>query len=185
MIDDILKDAESRMEKTVAALESELSKIRSNRAHPSLLEHLTVDYYGSQTPLQQVATVNAEDARTLVVTPWEKQMVALIEKAIINSGLGLNPASAGMVIRVPMPALTEERRRDLTKVVRDEVERARIAVRNIRRDVNSDFKDLQKDKEISEDDEKRAQARSQKLTDDYIAKIDAICAKKESDLMTI
>jgi ribosome recycling factor len=185
MIDVIFNEAKTRMDKTISSLESDLSKIRSNRAHPSLLEHLTVDYYGNQTPLQQVASINAEDARTLVVAPWEKQMVSVIEKAIMNSGLGLNPASAGMVIRVPMPALTEERRRDLTKVVRDEVERARVAVRNIRRELNTDLKELQKSKEISEDDEKRAQTKSQKLTDDFIAKIDAICEKKESELMTI
>ena len=185
MIDDLLNEAQERMEKSVSALESELSKIRSNRANPSLLEGLMVDYYGSPTPLKQVATLGAEDARTLTVTPWEKNLVAVIEKAIMNSGLGLNPCSAGTTIRVPMPALTEERRKDLIKVVRDEIEKARIAVRNIRRDVNNDFKELLKSKDISEDDEKRAQVRSQKLTDTYVAKIDAILAKKESDLMTI
>jgi len=151
MISDIQKDAEARMQKSIEALKNELSKIRTGRAHPSLLNHVTVDYYGSEVPIGQVANIVVEDSRTLAVTPWEKPMVAAVEKAIMTSDLGLNPSSAGTVIRVPMPPLTEERRRDLTKVVKHEGEQGKVAIRNIRRDANSDIKDLLKDKEISED----------------------------------
>lgn len=185
MIEDITKDAESRMKKSVDALHTELAKIRTGRAHPSLLDHVNVDYYGSPTPIKQVANVVVEDARTLAVTPWEKNMVQAIEKAIMTADLGLNPATAGTVIRVPMPALTEERRRDLVRVVKAEAEQGRVAIRNIRRDANADFKDLLKDKEISEDAERNAIENMQKLTDKYIAKIDEALAVKEKEMMEI
>jgi ribosome recycling factor len=149
MINDIIKDAETRMKKSIDSLRGELAKVRTGRAHPSLLEHIMVDYYGSDTPLSQVASIGVEDARTLTVTPWERPMVQAVEKAIMNSDLGLNPNSAGTVIRIPMPQLTEERRRDLVKVVKGEGENGKIAVRNIRRAANSDFKMLEKEKEIS------------------------------------
>lgn len=185
MIDEILKDAEIRMQKSVESLKTELTKVRTGRAHPSLLEHIAVEYYGSEVPLSQVASIGVEDARTLTVTPWEKPMVQAIEKAIMNSDLGLNPNSAGTVIRIPMPQLTEERRRDLVKVVRHEAENGKIAIRNIRRDANSDFKSLEKEKEISEDDERRAQDSVQKLTDKYVKEIDAVLVLKEEDLMKV
>lgn len=185
MIEEIQQDAETRMNKTIDALKDELAKVRTGRAHPSLLDHVTVDYYGSMVPLSQVANIGIEDSRTLSITPWERTMVQAIEKAIMTSDLGLNPNSAGTVIRVPMPALTEERRRDLVKVVRGEAEGSRIAIRNIRRDANSGFKMLQKDKEISEDDERRAQDVIQKLTDQFVKVIDEILVKKEQDLMEI
>lgn len=185
MIDDIKKDAAERMAKTVEALSHELAKIRTGRAHPSLLDHIMVSYYGTDTPLRQVANITAEDARTLLVTPWERTMVQAIEKAILQSDLGLNPNTAGTAIRVPMPALTEERRRDLIKVARHEAEQARVAVRNIRRDANGDLRNLVKDKMISEDDERRGQEIVQKLTDQYIKDIDAVLAEKEEDLMSI
>jgi ribosome recycling factor len=185
MIDEILKDAENRMQKSVESLKSELAKVRTGRAHPSLLEHITVDYYGSETPLSQVASIGVEDARTLTVTPWEKPMVQAVEKAIMKSDLGLNPNSAGTVIRIPMPQLTEERRKDLVKVVRHEGENGKVAIRNIRRDANSDFKSLQKEKEISEDDERKAQEQVQKLTDKYVSEIDEILKAKEEDLMKV
>lgn len=185
MIDEIIEDAEDRMQKTIEVLKTELSKIRTGRAHSSLLDHITVEYYGSEVPLSQVANIAIEDARTLSVTPWEKPMVQVVEKAIINSDLGLNPMSAGTVIRVPVPALTEERRRDLVKVVKHEAENTRIAIRNIRRDANSDFKSLEKDKEISEDDERRAQDTIQKLTDKYVKEVEVILDQKEQDLMAI
>ena len=185
MIDEIKKDAESRMAKSVSALKQEMSKIRTGRAHTSLLDHIMVDYYGTDTPLKQVANVTVEDSRTLNITPWEKPMVAVIEKAILTSNLGLNPASAGTVIRVPMPPLTEERRKDLVKVVRHEAENGRVAIRNIRRDANSDFKDLLKEKEISEDDEHRAQDAIQKITDKFIADIDKVLKDKEVELMEV
>ncbi len=185
MIDEILKDAEARMNKSIAALQSELAKIRTGRAHPSLLDHVTVDYYGSEVPISQVANVNVDDPRTLAVTPWEKDMVGKVEKAIMTSDLGLNPVTAGTVIRVPMPALTEERRRDLVKVVRQELEAGKVAVRNIRRDANSDLKELEKEKEISEDDERRAQEQVQKLTDKAIKEMEAVLAVKEKELMEI
>jgi len=185
MIDDINKSAEERMKKSVHAFKDELSKVRTGRAHPSLLEHIMVDYYGSATQLSQVANVAVENSRTLMVTPWEKDMVAKIEKAIMTSDLGLNPSTAGTIIRVPLPALTEERRKDLTRVVREEAERARVAVRNIRREANNDFKELIKAKEIGEDDERRAEGDVQKLTDKYISEIDHITTAKEKDLMTV
>lgn len=185
MIEDIHQDALARMGKTLEALKTEFSKIRTGRATPSLLDHITVDYYGSQTPLNQVAKVSVEDSRTLSITPWEKTMVAPIEKAIMTSDLGLNPASAGTVIRVPMPPLTEERRKDLVRVVRQEAEGGRVAVRNIRRDANNELKLLVKEKEISEDEERRAQEAVQKLTDQYIAEIDSVLAHKEKELMEI
>lgn len=185
MIQEILKDAEERMNKSIAALENELTKIRTGRAHPSLLDHVTVEYYGSEVPISQVANVNVDDPRTLAVTPWEKDMVGKIEKAIMTSDLGLNPVTAGTVIRVPMPALTEERRRDLVKVVRQELEAGKVAVRNIRRDANSDLKELQKAKEISEDDERRAEEQVQKLTDKAIKKMEEVLAVKEKELMEI
>ena len=185
MIDEILDDAEERMSKSVDALSSALTKIRTGRAHPSLLEHITVEYYGAETPLNQVANVSVEDARTLSITLWEKDMVKAVEKAIMKSDLGLNPATAGTVIRIPMPALTEERRRDLVKVVRQEGEKAKVAIRNIRRDANSDFKELEKESEISEDDERRAQDQVQKLTDAAVKKVDGVLAEKEEDLMQV
>lgn len=185
MIEEIKNDAEARMKKTIDALHSELAKIRTGRAHPSLLDHVMVDYYGTATPIKQVANVNVEDSRTLLVTPWEKAMVQAVEKAIMISDLGLNPATAGTAIRVPMPALTEERRRDLVKVVKHEAENSRVAIRNIRRDANGDFKDLLKEKEISEDEERKAIDAIQKLTDKYVAEIDKILAAKEKEMMEI
>jgi len=185
VLDDIKKDARERMAKSVASLQQELTKIRTGRAHTSLLDHITVEYYGSQTPLNQVSNVGIEDSRTLTVTPWEKEMVAVIEKAILNSDLGLNPATAGTVIRVPLPPLTEERRKDLIKVVRHEAEGGRIAVRNIRRDAIHDIKDMLKEKMIGEDDEHRAEDEIQTITDKYVAEIDQILDDKESELMEI
>ncbi|WP_038050967.1 ribosome recycling factor [Thioalkalivibrio sp. ALJ1] len=185
MSDATIKDARERMDKSLEALRSELSKIRTGRAHPTLLEHVHVDYYGMEVPINQVANINAEDPRTLTVVPYEKDMVGKVEKAIMTSDLGLNPASMGTVIRVPLPALTEERRKDLVKVVRAEAEHARVAVRNIRRDANNAFKQLVKDKEMSEDDEHKAQDQIQKLTDDHIAKVDAMLADKEAELMEV
>ena len=185
MLDDIKKDAGERMAKSVASLQQELTKIRTGRAHTSLLDHITVEYYGSQVPLNQVSNVGVEDSRTLTVTPWEKEMVAVIEKAIMASDLGLNPATAGTVIRVPLPPLTEERRKDLIRVVRHEAEGGRIAVRNIRRDAIHDVKDLMKEKLIGEDDEHRAEDEIQVITDKHIAEIDQILADKESELMEI
>ena len=185
MIEDIKKDARERMAKSVEAARHELSKIRTGRAHASLLDHITVDYYGSAVPIGQVANVSAEDARTLAITPWEKTMVQAIEKAIMTSDLGLNPNTAGTVIRVPLPALTEDRRKDLIRVVRQEMEGARVAIRNIRRDANGDLKDLLKEKEISEDDERRAQEAIQKLTDQYVAEVDKLLEAKEAELLEI
>ena len=185
MIDDVKKDAAERMAKSVEALSHELAKIRTGRAHPSLLDHVMVSYYGSDMPIRQVANVTAEDARTLAVTPWEKGMVQAVEKAIMQSDLGLNPNTAGTVIRVPMPALTEERRRDLIKVARHEAEQARVAVRNIRRDANSELKELDKEKIISEDDERRGQDIVQKLTDQYVKEVDQALAVKEEDLLSL
>ncbi|MFN2381510.1 MAG: ribosome recycling factor [Guyparkeria sp.] len=185
MIDDIVKDARSRMNKSIEALKGELSKIRTGRAHASVLDHIHVEYYGSQVPLSQVAKLSAEDARTLSVTPWEKDMVGKIEKAIMTSDLGLNPASAGTVIRIPMPPLTEDRRRELGKVVRNEGENAKIAIRNIRRDANNDLKGFLKEKEISEDEERRGQDTIQKLTDERVTEVDEIVAHKEKELMEV
>lgn len=185
MIEDILKDAETRMGKSIDTLKAELAKVRTGRAHPSLLEHVTIEYYGAPVPLSQVANINVADARTLTVSPWEKPMLSKIEKAIMTSDLGLNPVTAGEVIRVPLPALTEERRRDLARVVRSEGEGAKVAIRNIRRDANNDFKTLLKEKEISEDDERRAEEAIQKLTDQYIGRVDLVLQAKERDLLEI
>ena len=183
MVEDIKKDAATRMEKSVVSLQQELTKLRTGRAHTSLLDHISVDYYGSETPLTQVANVNVEDSRTLTVVPWEKSMVQAIEKAIMKSNLGLNPATAGTIIRVPLPPLTEERRKDMIRLVRQEAEGGRIAIRNIRRDVLSDLKDLKKEKMIGEDDERRAEDEVQTITDNFIAAVDETLAQKESDLM--
>lgn len=185
MINNIIRDTKSRMEKSVEALKHELAKLRTGRAHPSLLEHIMVSYYGSMTPLSQVANIAIENARTLVVTPWEKNLVSDIEKAIMTANLGLNPATTGTVIRIPMPPLTEERRKILGKVVREEAEKARVSIRAIRRDANQEFKNLLKDKKMSEDEERRAQMNIQKTTDDYVAQIDAVSANKEKDLMEL
>jgi ribosome recycling factor len=185
VLEDIKKDAAGRMAKSVASLKHEMTKIRTGRAHTSLLDHISVEYYGSQVPLNQVSNVGVEDSRTLVVTPWEKPMVAVIEKAILNSDLGLNPATAGTVIRVPLPPLTEERRKDMIRVVRNEAEGGRIAIRNVRRDAISDLKDLLKEKEIGEDDEHRAEDDIQTITDKYIAEIDRVLAEKEAELLEI
>ncbi|MEO0345030.1 MAG: ribosome recycling factor [Pseudomonadota bacterium] len=185
MIEDIKKDAAERMGKSVESLRVELQKIRTGRAHTSLLDHIMVEYYGSDVPLNQVANLGVEDARTLTVTPWEKDMVAKVEKAIMNSDLGLNPASAGTVIRVPLPPLTEERRKDLIRIVRNEAEGGRVAIRNIRRDALNDFKDLLKEKEIGEDDERRAADDVQTLTDTYVGQVDALLSEKETELMEI
>lgn len=185
MIDEIKKDAHDRMGKSISSLKQALSKVRTGRAHPGLLDHLTVDYYGTDVPISQVANVSVEDGRTLAVTPWEKPMVQAIEKAIMKSDLGLNPATAGTVIRIPMPPLTEETRRDLVKVIRGDGESAKVAVRNIRRDANNDLKELLKEKEISEDEEHGAQDNIQTITDQSIADIDKIVSDKEADLMEI
>lgn len=185
MIDEITEDADSRMKKTLESLQVDLTKIRTGRAHPSILDHITVDYYGSQVPLNQVGNVSIEDARTLTISVWESPLVPAIEKAIMTSDLGLNPMSTSTVIRVPMPPLTEERRKDLVKVVKGEGERTKVAIRNIRRDANSDFKILQKEKEISEDDEHKAQGKIQKLTDQYVKQVDAQITKKEHELMEV
>ena len=185
MIEDILKDADERMDKTLRALRSELSKIRTGRAHPSLLEHVSVDYYGSQVPLNQAANINVLDARTLGVAPWDKNMVGVIEKAILNSDLGLNPVTTGTVMRVPLPALTEERRKELTRVVRSEVEKARVAIRNIRRDANHHLKEMLKEKMITEDEDRREEDKIQKMTDAHIGDIDQILKDKESEMMEI
>lgn len=185
MINDIKKDAEKRMQKTLETLKHDLTKIRTGRANASFLDHVQVDYYGSLTPLSQVAQVTTSDSRTLMVTPWEKSMVAAVEKAILTSNLGLNPATVGGAVRVPMPALTEERRKEMIKIVRAEGEQGRVAIRNIRRDANSQLKDLVKDKSISEDDERRAGEVIQKLTDKFIADVDATLVEKEKDLMEI
>ncbi len=185
MINDIQTDAESRMKKSLEALHANFNKIRTGRAHSSILDSVTVDYYGSQVPLNQVASVNIEDARTLSVVPWEQNMVPKIEKAIMTSDLGLNPASAGNVIRVPMPMLTEETRKGYIKQARAEAENARVAVRNVRRDANNDIKALLKEKEISEDEQHRAEDVIQKLTDKYIGEIDKQLEVKEHDLMQV
>lgn len=185
MIDGILTDAETRMGKSVDSLRADLVKIRTGRAHPSLLDQIVVDYYGTDSPISQVANVTVEDSRTLAVAPWEKQMVPVIEKAIMNSGLGLNPSTAGNLIRIPMPPLTEERRRELVKVVKNDGENTKIAVRNIRRDANSDFKELLKEKEISEDECRQAEDKVQKITDKYILSVDEVIAVKEKELMEV
>ena len=183
MIEEIKQDADDRMGKSVDALRSEMQKIRTGRAHTSLLDHITVEYYGSDVPLSQVSNLGVEDARTLTVTPWEKDMVGPIEKAIMSSDLGLNPATAGTVIRVPLPPLTEERRKDMIRIVRNEAENGRIAIRNIRRDALGDIKELLKEKEIGEDDERRAGDAVQAMTDKHVAAVDAELAEKEAELM--
>jgi ribosome recycling factor len=185
MLDDLKKDATVRMQKCVQMFMADLKKMRTGRAHPSLVEHLKVDYYGADMPLNQVANISVEDARTLVVSPWEKTMVGPIEKAIHKSDLGLTPMTAGAVIRIPLPPLTEERRRDITKVVRHDAENARVAVRNVRRDVLADVKELLKEKEISQDDERKAQDDIQKLTDRYIAEIDQQLGAKEKEILQV
>lgn len=185
MLNDIKKQASERMAKSVVALKQELTKLRTGRAHTSLLDHITVEYYGSQVPLNQVANVAVEDSRTLTVTPWERNMVPVIEKAIMTSDLGLNPASAGTVIRVPLPALTEERRKDMIRVVRNEAEGGRIAVRNIRRDAISDIKELLKEKMIGEDEERRGEDEIQHITDKHVAEIDKVLADKEAELLEV
>ena len=184
-IDQIKKDAETRMTKTVESLKNDLSKIRTGRAHPSLLEHIRVDYYGTKSPLNQVASIGVGDPRTLVVTPFDKSMVQVVDKAIRESDLGLNPATAGTTIRVPLPPLTEERRRELGKHVRHEGENAKIAIRNIRRDANHHLKESLKKKDITEDDDKRAEDAIQKATDHFVAEVDKLIHEKEQDIMHI
>jgi ribosome recycling factor len=185
MINEIKQDAEERMTKSLEALSHAFAKIRTGRAHPSILDSVMVSYYGSETPLRQVANVNVEDARTLAVVPWEKPMVPEIEKAIMKADLGLNPTTSGEVIRVPMPPLTEETRKNYIKQARSEAETGRVSVRNIRRDANSDIKELLKEKEITEDEARRGEDEIQKITDKFIAQVDADLAKKEKDLMEI
>ena len=185
MINEIHDDANDRMNKTLASLESDFSKIRAGRAHPSLLEQIHVEYYGTIVPISQVSNITTEDSRTLKVTPWEKDMVGPIEKAVMTSDLGLNPNSMGQVIRIPLPPLTEERRKELVRVVRDEAEHARVAVRNIRRDAISDYRELLKEKEISEDETHRAEDNIQKITDQHIGLIDKSLHDKENSLLEI
>jgi ribosome recycling factor len=185
MIADIKRDAEQRMHKSIDALKDELRRLRTGRAHAGLLESVMVEYYGTQVPVKQTANISVEDARTIVVTPWEKQMVAAVEKAIINAGLGLNPVTAGQVIRVPLPPMTEERRKELVKVVRHQAEAGRVAIRAVRRDALSDVKDLLKEKMITEDEERKAEVETQKLTDKYIAQIDALLKEKEAEIMEV
>ena len=184
-IPEIKKSAETKMQRAIEALRTDLGKIRTGRAHTGILDHVQVDYYGTMTPLSQVGNVTLIDARTLGVSPWEKKMVGAIEKAIRDSDLGLNPATQGDTIRVPMPALTEERRRDLTKIVRSEAENARVSIRNLRRDANTAFKELVKAKTVSEDDDRRAQDDVQKLTDRFIAEVEKLVATKEQELMQV
>jgi len=185
VIEEIKDDAKSRMAKSLGALDEAFKKVRTGRAHPSLLDSVTVSYYGSDTPLSQVANVSVEDGRTLVVSPWEKNLIPDVEKAILKSDLGLNPSTSGDAIRLPMPALTEETRKDLIKMVRGEAENSRVAIRNIRRDANSDLKELLKEKEISEDEESRGLDGVQKITDKFIADIEVKLKKKEEDLMRV
>lgn len=185
MIDDIRQDAEERMDKSIDSLRQAFARIRTGRASPSLLDDIKVDYYGAETPLAQVANVTVEDARSLLISPWEKNMIPVIEKAILKSHLGLTPASTADVIRLPMPPLTEESRKGLTKQARAEAENAKIAIRNIRRDANSTVKELEKEKEISEDEERKAEEAIQKVTDRFVARVDELLAEKEADLMEI
>ena len=184
-VSEVKQQADQKMQKSLEALKNDLAKVRTGRAHPSLLDQVHVDYYGSPTPLSQVANLSLVDARTIGVQPWEKNMIAPIEKAIRESDLGLNPATMGDLIRVPMPALTEERRKELVKVVKHEGENAKIAVRNIRRDANEHLKKMLKDKETTEDEERRAQDDVQKMTDKFVAEIDKLVAQKEADIMTV
>lgn len=185
MLEDIKKDAIARMAKCVQNFQADMKKLRTGRAHPSLVEHLKVSYYDTEVPLQQIASISVEEGRTLVVSPWEKSAVQAIEKAIFKSDLGLTPMTAGTVIRIPMPPLTEERRRELTKVVRHDAENARVAVRNVRRDVMADVKELLKEKLVSQDDERRGETEIQKLTDKYVAEIDQLLAGKEKEIMQV
>lgn len=185
MSQQVIKEAEQRMHKSIEIFKQDMAKLRTGRAHPSILEHVRVDYYGNETPLNQVANVNVGDARTLHISPWEKKMIPAIEKAILNAGLGLNPVTTGDVIRVPMPPLNEERRKELIKVVRTEAETARVSIRNARRDANNAFKELLKNKEITEDDERRLMDQTQKLTDKLIAEVEQLLAGKETDLMAV
>ncbi len=185
MIADVKQNAEKKMGKSIEALRTDLAKVRTGRAHTGLLDHVTIDYYGAPTLINQVANITLVDARTLGVSPWEKSMLAAVEKAIRDSGLGLNPASSGDLIRIPMPSLTEERRKDLIKVVRNEGENAKVAIRNVRRDAISSLKDLLKEKIIGEDDERRAQEDIQKLTDRHITEVDNVLQAKETDLMAV
>ena len=185
MLEDLKKDARERMAKCVSNFQADLKKLRTGRAHPSLVEHLKVDYYGSEVPLQQVASIAVEDGRTLVISPWEKSVVQAIEKAIFKSDLGLNPMTAGTVIRVPMPPLTEERRREITKMLRHDAENARVAVRNLRRDAIHHLKEALKKHEVSENDERRAQDEVQKMTDRHVAEIDRLLQEKEKELMAV
>lgn len=185
MLEDLKKDARERMARCVQTFQADLKKLRTGRAHPSLIEHLKVDYYGSDVPLQQIASISVEDGRTLVVSPWEKGVVQAIEKAIHKSDLGLTPMTAGTVIRIPMPPLTEERRREITKVLRHDAESARVAVRNVRRDVMNDIKEMLKEKLVSQDDERRAEAEVQKLTDKHVADVDQLLAAKEKEVMQV
>ncbi len=185
MINEIHNDANDRMNKSFAALEANFSKIRAGRAHPSLLEQIQVEYYGSMVPISQVSNISAEDSRTLKVSPWERDMVAPIEKAIISSDLGLNPTTMGLIMRIPLPPLTEERRKELVRVVRDEAEHAKIAIRNIRRDAISDYRELLKEKEISEDEARSAEDNIQKITDEHTGSIDRALGAKENSLLEI
>jgi ribosome recycling factor len=185
MISDIQQEAATRMGKSIEALKHEFSKIRTGRAHPSLLDQITVSYYGNESPLSQVANIAVEDARTLSITPWEKNMVQAIEKAILKSDLGLNPATNGMVIRIPLPSLTEERRRSLVKVVKNEAENGRVAIRNIRRDANAEIKEALKEKLISEDEAHGAEEKIQKITDQYVKEVEKLLEAKEADLLSI
>ncbi|MGK0374304.1 MAG: ribosome recycling factor [Arenicella sp.] len=185
MIDDILKDAEDRMQKSIESMRGDMAKIRTGRASSALIDHLTVDYYGTPTPINQVANVSVQDARTLAVQPWEKNMVPVVERAIMEANLGFNPVTNGDLIRIPMPPLTEERRKEMVKIAAGEGESGKVAVRNIRRDANSDFKSLLKDKDISEDDDKQAQDQVQKLTDKYVTLIDEIVKDKEVDILQV
>jgi len=181
----VIKDAETRMQKCIDSYKTELTKLRTGRAHPSILDHVRVDYYGSEMPVNQVANITASDAQTLTITPWEKNMVSVIDKAIRDAGLGLNPVTTGDLIRVPMPSLNEERRRELTKVLKSEAETARVSIRNVRRDANTEIKDLLKAKEITEDDERRMSDDVQKVTDKFVGEIEQITQSKEKDLMEV
>lgn len=185
MLDEVKQDAQQRMDKSLAALNNAFTRLRTGRAHPGLLDGITIDYYGTPTPLNQIANISVEDSRTLAVTPWEKPMIPVVEKAILKSDLGLNPATSGDKIRLPMPPMTEENRRDLTKVAKNEAENARIAIRNIRRDANAQLKDFLKDKDITEDEARRGEELIQKLTDEKIKEVDAALEAKEKDLMAI
>ena len=185
MLEDVKQDAETRMGKSIESFINDLTKVRTGRAHPSLLQHIMVPYYGADTPLNQVANISVQDSRTLMVQPFEQSIVAAVEKAIMNANLGLNPNTAGTNIRIPLPPLTEERRKDMIKIVKNEAEGARIAVRNIRRDALSTVKELLKEKEITEDDDHRAQDEIQKITDKHVAEIDRLLAEKEAELMEV